>query len=102
MALLKPFENRVLTITSDNGREFAGHKEVASAVNADFYFAHPYSSWERGTNENTNVLIRQYFPKNRDFTTIENHEIETAMRKLNHRTRKKLEFKTPHEVFYEI
>lgn len=102
MALLKPFENRVLTITSDNGREFAGHKEVASAVNADFYFAHPYSSWERGTNENTNGLIRQYFPKNRDFTTIENHEIETAMRKLNHRPRKRLGFKTPHEVFYEI
>ena len=63
MALLKPFENRVLTIKSDNGREFAGHKEVARAVNADFYFAHPYSSWERGTNENTNGLIRQYFPK---------------------------------------
>jgi len=102
MALLRPFKNKVLTITSDNGREFAGHKEVATAVSADFYFAHPYSSWERGTNENTNGLIRQYFPKNRDFTTIENHEIETTMRKLNHRPRKRLGFKTPHEVFYEM
>lgn len=100
--LLKPFKNKVLTITSENGREFAGHKEVALAVNADFYFAHPYSSWERGTNENTNGLIRQYFPKDRDFTTIDNYEIETAMRKLNHRPRKRLGFKTPHEVFYEM
>ena len=60
----------VHTITSDNGREFAGHEEIAKSLKADFYFAHPYSSWEPGTNENTNGLIRQYFPKNRDFTTI--------------------------------
>jgi IS30 family transposase len=70
ITLLKPYRKKVNTITSDNGREFAGHEEIAKSLKADFYFAHPYSSWEPGTNENTNGLIRQYFPKNRDFTTI--------------------------------
>ncbi|MEO8418530.1 MAG: IS30 family transposase [Methylophilaceae bacterium] len=54
------------TITSDNGREFARHEEIAKQLQADFYFAHPYASWERSTNENTNRLIRQYFPKSRN------------------------------------
>ena len=80
--LLKPYQKRVHTITSDNGREFAGHERIAKILKADFYFAHPYSSWERGTNENTNGLIRQYFPKNRDFTTITQKEIDHAMNRL--------------------
>jgi IS30 family transposase len=67
---LKPLAGCVQTITSDNGREFAGHAEIAEALSAAFYFAHPYHSWERGLNENTNGLVRQYFPKDSDFTAI--------------------------------
>ena len=100
--LMRPLKAHVTTITSDNGREFAGHAVVASALSVDFYFAHPYASWERGTNENTNGLIRQYFPKDRDFRTITDEEIDTAMRRLNHRLRKKHGFKSPHQVFLEL
>ncbi len=98
--LLKPHRKKVHTITSDNGKEFAGHEEIANKLKANFYFAHPYSSWERGTNENTNGLIRQYFPKNRDFTTITQQEIDMAMERLNNRPRKRLGYKTPSQVFF--
>ena len=101
IGLLKPHQKKVYTITSDNGKEFAGHEEIASKLKADFYFAHPYSSWERGTNENTNGLIRQYFPKNRDFTTITQHEINMAMERLNNRPRKRLGYQTPNQVFFK-
>jgi IS30 family transposase len=100
-ALLKPYRKKVHTITSDNGREFAGHEAVASTVKADFYFAHPYASWERGTNEKTNGLIRQYFPKHRDFTTITQQEIDMAMERLNNRPRKRLGYLTPNQVFFK-
>jgi IS30 family transposase len=100
--LMTPLKSQVATITSDNGREFAGHEKVTRLLSADFYFAHPYSSWERGTNENTSGLIRQYFPKDRDFRTITDEEIETAMRRLNHRPRKRYGFKSPHQVFLEL
>lgn len=100
--LMQPLKAHAMTITSDNGKEFAGHQAVASALSADFYFAHPYASWERGTNENTNGLIRQYFPKNRDFRTITDEEIDTAMRRLNHRPRKRHGFKSPYQVFLEL
>jgi IS30 family transposase len=99
--LLKPYLRNVHTITSDNGREFAGHEEIAATLKADFYFAHPYSSWERGTNEKTNGLIWQYFPKNRDFTTITQQEIDTAMERLNNRPRKRLGYQTPNQVFFK-
>mgnify|MGYP000707317631 CR=1 FL=1 len=66
----------------------------------DFYFAHPYASWERGTNENMNGLIRQYFPKNRDFRTVTDEEIQIAMDRLNNRPRKCLGYQTPNEVFF--
>jgi IS30 family transposase len=99
--LLTPYRNKVHTITSDNGKEFAGHEEIANKLKADFYFAHPYSSWERGTNENTNGLIRQYFPKNRDFTTITQQEIDMAMERLNNRPRKRLGYQTPNQVFFK-
>ena len=99
--LLKPYRCRVHTITSDNGKEFAGHEKVARALRADFYFAHPYASWERGTNENTNGLIRQYFPKGMDFTTITQQEINHAMKRLNNRPRKRLEYLTPAQVFFK-
>lgn len=101
IGLMKPYQNRVHTITSDNGREFAGHEGISATLDAKFYFAHPYSSWERGTNENTNGLIRQYFPKNRDFTTITQKEIDHAMNRLNNRPRKRLGFKTPNQVFFK-
>jgi len=69
-------------------------------LEARIYFAHPYASWERGLNENTNGLIRQYFPKDRDLTTVTKFEIEYAMDKLNHRPRKSLGYRTPYEVFF--
>ncbi len=100
--LLTPFKSWVHTLTADNGREFAGHIEIAKKLEADFYFAHPYSSWERGLNENTNGLIRQYFPKKHDFTTITQKQLDKVMDKLNNRPRKCLGFKTPNEVFFGI
>jgi len=100
--LLQSISDRVHTITSDNGKEFAYHEVIAQALNCNFYFAHAYSSWERGTSENTNGLIRQYFPKNRDFRTITDDEIIHAMKRLNNRPRKRLGFKTPNQVFFGI
>jgi len=97
---LSPYIDWVHTITYDNGREFADHEGMASDLDARIYFAHPYASWERGLNENTNGLIRQYFPKQRDLTTVTPCEIEKAMDKLNHRPRKSLGFRTPYEVFF--
>ena len=98
--LLEPVAAKVLTLTSDNGKEFARHQEISKALRAEFYFAHPYSSWERGLNENTNGLIRQYFPKKHDFTTITEKDISMVMSKLNNRPRKCLGFKTPNQVFF--
>jgi len=98
--LLLPIKQYVHTLTSDNGKEFAGHEVLSSKLEADFYFAHPYASFERGLNENTNGLIRQYFPKTRDFTTIKNEEIIQAIKRLNNRPRKCLGFKTPNQVFF--
>lgn len=97
---LTPYMDRVHTITYDNGREFADHEGMASDLETRIYFAHPYASWERGLNENTNGLIRQYFPKDRDLTTVTKREIEKAMDKLNHRPRKSLGYRTPYEVFF--
>ena len=97
--LLK-WDARLKTITFDNGKEFAGHEEIAAALNVDCYFANPYSSWERGTNENTNGLIRQYLPKNRSLKNISIEEETMIMDKLNLRPRKCLDFKTPYEVFF--
>ena len=98
--LLEPVVEHVHTITSDNGREFARHQQIAAKLKADFYFAHPYASWERGLNQNTNGLVRQYFPKDSDFTTITEESIEHVMQRLNQRPRKTLGFRTPHQVFY--
>ena len=98
--LLFPISDWVHTITADNGKEFAAHETIADAIKADVYFAHPYSSWERGTNENTNGLIRQYFPKGTRFEEITDKQISTVQEKLNRRPRKTLGFKTPYEVFF--
>ncbi len=96
---LKPISNLVLTITGDNGIEFAHHLKIKQELNADFYFAHPYSSWERGLNENTNKLLRQYFPKGTDFSEIEELQLKLIMEELNNRPRKDLGYLTPHEAF---
>jgi len=98
--LLKPFKNRTITLTFDNGLEFAKHEEMSKALDADIYFAHPYHSWERGLNENTNGLVRQYAPKNKTFAHVNDELIDKVTDKLNHRPRKSLGFKTPHEVFF--
>lgn len=95
IALLRPFKDFVFTITADNGKEFAYHEQIAEALSTDVYFAHPYSSWERGLNENTNGLLRQYFPKSTDFKTVAQSAVNRALRRLNHRPRKDLEYKTP-------
>jgi IS30 family transposase len=102
LRLLKPIAHRVHTLTSDNGKEFAGHETIAKTLDAKFFFAHPYASWERGLNENTNGLIRQYFPKHRDFSTITQDEVNRVMHKLNNRPRKCLGIKTPNQVFFGI
>jgi transposase, IS30 family len=91
----------VKTITSDNGKEFSEHEEIAQQLQADFYFCHPYSSWERGVNENTNGLIRQYFPKQTEFATITEMDIQAAQEKLNHRPRKTLDYQTPDEAYFK-
>lgn len=100
IALLQPYLDKALTITADNGKEFAGHEKIKAALDADVYFAHPYSSWERGLNENTNGLIRQYFTKGSSFENITDKDVEEVMKKLNHRPRKSLNYKTPHSVFF--
>jgi IS30 family transposase len=99
---LKPLAGRVYTITSDNGKEFASHESIATQLNASFYFAHPYRSWERGTNENTNGLVRQYFPKGTDFSKITNREVKAVEKRLNNRPRKTLGFQTPNQVFFNL
>ena len=99
VSLLTPFAACVHTLTTDNGKEFAQHERIAKQLGADFFFAHPYASWERGANENMNGLIRQFFPKKMAFESITLSDIELAMHRLNHRPRKCLGFKTPHEVF---
>ncbi len=98
---LSPLSERVLTITSDNGGEFAHHARIAQGLRADFYFARPHASWERGVNENTNGLLRQYFPKRADFSTITEAEVERVTERLNERPRKTLGYRTPNEVFYK-
>ncbi len=97
---LRPFKKQVLTITFDNGKEFAGHEKIAKELKTDCYFADPYSSWQRGSNENLNGLVRQYFPKKTaDFTKVTDAEIAEVERKLNNRPRKRLGWKTPAQVF---
>jgi len=97
-----PVKDKVLTITSDNGIEFTRHQTIAQRLDADFFFADPYSSWQRGTNENTNGLVRQYFPKGSDFCHLSDSDIRHVTNRLNNRPRKVLAFRTPNEVFYNF
>ena len=86
------------TMTGDNGTEFSEHRKISESLGIDFYFTHPYSSWEKGTNENTNGLIRQYFPKGTDFNTISDEAIMSVENQLNNRPRKCLKYKKPAEI----
>lgn len=99
IAVLGPIKERVHTLTYDNGKEFAEHEKMALALEAQVYFAHPYASWERGINENTNGLIRQYFPKGTDLRTVTPQQAQEVMDKLNNRPRKTRGGKTPNELF---
>ena len=92
-------KEKVKTITFDNGLEFAGHEEIAKGLEADIYFAHPYASWERGINENTNGLIRQYFPKGTDFSTVSDKQVQFVMDRLNSRPRATRGGRSPNELF---
>ena len=100
VTLLTPYLDKTHTITADNGKEFAGHEILSEQLETNVYFAHPYASWERGLNENTNGLIRQYFIKGSSFENITSEEVETVMNKLNHRPRKTLNYETPYAVFF--
>ena len=97
--LLEPYESTIKTITSDNGKEFAQHDRVSDRLSCDFYFAHPYASWERGINENTNGLIRQYIRKGTSMSHVTESLLDFIMDRLNNRPRKKLGFSTPKEAF---
>jgi transposase, IS30 family len=99
--LLGPLAAKVLTLTVDNGKEFCDHEQIAVGLQARIYFAHPYASWERGLNENTNGLVRQYFPKKYDFTQITDSALQHAEDRLNNRPRKTLGYRSPNEVFFK-
>lgn len=99
---LRKVKNLIYTITADNGKEFAKHEEIAQKLELDFYFCKPYHSWERGANENTNGLIRQYIPKGTDFSEITNKQIKRIENILNNRPRKRLGYPTPNEKFKQI
>ena len=98
--MLFAYKNTVHTITSDNGSEFAEHELIAKKLKANFYFAHPYSSWERGLNEYTNKLIRQYVIKGTNFDLYDSEFIQLVQNKINRRPREKLKFQTPSKIFY--
>jgi IS30 family transposase len=99
---LKPYKDQVHTITYDNGKEFAYHKQIEDALNCRGYFARPYHSWERGLNENTNGLIRQYLKKGTSFDSLTASDIKRINDKLNNRPRKCLGYKTPNQVLFGI
>jgi IS30 family transposase len=89
------------TLTVDNGKEFAAHKAITAELKAQVYFAHPHSPWERPTNENTNGLLRQFFPKYTSFLTVTQEHLDHAIHLLNNRPRKCLDWKTPYQAFVE-
>ena len=97
--LMMPYKELVHSITSDNGLEFANHEYIAQKLNAQFYFAHPYSSWERGLSEYSNKLIRQYIPKKSSFNEFSNDYLNEVNMKLNNRPRKLLNFNSLLNVF---
>lgn len=99
---LSPIADFVLSITSDNGVEFAFHQFISKELSSEFFFAHPYSSWERGLNENTNGLLRQYFPKGCNFFAINDKKFKLIIEEVNNRPRKLLGYLTPNEMFEQF
>lgn len=99
VSVMKPMKHRFHTLTLDNGLEFAQHAQIARELKADIYFAHPYASWGRGVNENTNGLIRQYFPRGTDFNQVSDDDIAHVMERLNNRPRKTRGCLSPNELF---
>ncbi|AUI54035.1 IS30 family transposase [Prevotella jejuni] len=100
--LLSPFKDHIKSITTDNGTEFACHEVIAKSLGVTIYFADPYASWQKGAIENANGLIRQYVPKKETFEHISQQQITKYSKKINMRPRKKLDFKTPQDCFYEL
>lgn len=100
--LLKPFKKHVLSITTDNGGEFAKHKLISKVLKAPVFFTDPYSSWQKGSVENTNKLIRQYIPKSMDIKQLSHNKLLVIQNKLNYRPRKVLFFNSPAYIFYNF
>jgi IS30 family transposase len=98
---LKPLAPLVKTLTFDNGKEFAEHQRIDTALQSTTYFADPFASWQRGSNENFNGLLRQYIPKKRSLSTVTDQELRMIQDRLNNRPRKRLGFRTPQEVFMQ-
>jgi IS30 family transposase len=90
------------TFTVDNGKEFSRHKELSKSLKGKVYFANPYHPWERGLNENTNGLLRQYLPKKKSFEDLTQKELAKIVSKLNNRPRKSLGYRTPREAFFNL
>jgi len=101
ISLLEPIKDQLKTITADNGKEFSLHKYAAQELEIDWYFADPYSGWQRGTNENTNGLIRQYIKKGSHLNTYTDEYISEITQRLNHRPRKRLGFKSPSQLLWQ-
>lgn len=99
--LLHPIKAQLQTITADNGKEFSLHEQIADELGIEFYFADPYSAWQRGSNENTNGLIRQYIRKGSDLNGYSDEYIAEITQRLNHRPRKRLGFKSPSQVLFQ-
>ena len=99
---MSPLSELVETVTLDNGKEFSGHHHITDKLGGDVYFAKPYHSWERGLNENTNGLLRQYFPKKTSFDNITENQLQAVVEKLNNRPRKSLGYSTPREVLLTL
>ncbi len=97
---LRPSQRKCHPVTFDNGKEFAEPEKIAADLQAGIYFAHPYSYWQRGLHENSNGLLRQYFPKRMELTEVTQQQVEWAVDRLNHRPRKVLGYRTPFEVFF--
>jgi transposase, IS30 family len=102
IAALRKWKPLLHTATSDNGKEFADHQHIARKLNLDFFFAKPYHSWERGSNENLNGLIRQYIPKQTDFDTLSDEFIQHVQDQINQRPRKRFNFDTPINQFKRL
>jgi transposase, IS30 family len=99
---LQPYKDHIHTITSDNGKEFAGHQEIAKALEIDFFFAHTYHSWERGSNENLNGLVRQYIPKGTNIATLPSELFPRVEKALNDRPRKRHGYCSPEEKHQQL